>query len=107
MLQKGDKYIHFTKYGGVNFGTVKEVFNQHSFDHLNKVMYLKPYIRNENGMSYEIGKEGSFYKIHQEFTQEQADKIHNNFMRLAGMSKHERISEMLKGIKLPHEKADL
>ena len=30
MLQKGDKYIHFTKYGGVNKGEVDEVFSNHN-----------------------------------------------------------------------------
>jgi hypothetical protein len=107
MLKKGDKYIHFTKYGGVNFGTVKEVFNLHSFDHLNKVTYLKPCIRNENSMTYELEKDGRFYKIDREYTQEEADNLHNHFIRLVGMTKHQRISESLKGVKLPHEKADL
>ena len=38
MLQKGDKYIHFTKYGGVNKGEVYEVFsNLTSIDTKNKV----------------------------------------------------------------------
>jgi hypothetical protein len=43
MFEKGDKYIHFTKYGGVNKGEVE------SFGYINiignGVAYKKPYIK--------------------------------------------------------------
>lgn len=107
MLQAGDKYIHFTKYGGVNFGIVQEIWSVHLLDVDNGCMYLKTQLRNEKGSNYDMYEDGKFYKIEEEYTLEQVDAIKKRVKRLAGMKKHERVSEMLKGVKLPHEKTDL
>ena len=107
MLKKGDKYIHFTKYGGVNFGIVKDIWSITTIDVDNGCSYLKPQLISYNGLSYDIFDDGKFYKVQREFTAKELENIRENNKRIAGMTKHERISEMLKGVKLPHEKADL
>lgn len=107
MLQAGDKYIHFTKYGGVNFGIVDEIWYVHILSTDNGCMYLKPQLRNERGLNYDMNEDGKFFKIEKEYTPEEVEAIRENMKRLVGMKKHERIAERLKGVKLPHEKADL
>jgi hypothetical protein len=107
MLQAGDKYIHFTKYGGVNFGVVKRIWDVHLLDIDNGCMYLKPQLTNESGLTYDMNVDGKFFKIEKEYTPEEVEVIREKTKRLAGMKKHDRVSEMLKDVKLPHEKADL
>lgn len=108
MLQAGDKYIHFTKYGGVNFGIVKEIWYVHFLSVDNGCMYLKPQLRNESGSNYDMNEDGKFFKIEKEYTPEEVEAIRENMKRLEGMKKHERVAEMLKDVKkLPHEEADL
>jgi hypothetical protein len=108
MLQAGDKYIHFTKYGGVNFGVVKEIWNVYVLSTDKGCMYLKPQLRNEKGVNYDVNEDGKFFKIEKEYTPEEIEAIRENMKRLAGMKKHDRSVEVLKDVKkLPHEKADL
>lgn len=107
MLQAGDKYIHFTKYGGVNFGIVDEIWYVHLLDVDNGCMYLKPQLRNQSGSNYDMTEDGKFFKIEKEYTPEEVEAIREKTKRLASMKKHERVAEILKGVKLPHEKADL
>ena len=107
MLQAGDKYIHFTKYGGVNFGVVKSIWYVHLLDVDNGCMYLKPQLRNESGSNYDMTEDGKFFKIEKEYTPEEVEAIREKTKRLAGMKKHDRVVEMLKETKLPHEESDL
>lgn len=108
MLKKGDKYIHFTKYGGVNFGVVKRIWEVTVIDIDNGCRYLRPHFTNESGLAYDMFKDGRFYKIEKEYTPEEVEAIRENMKRLAGMTKYERSVEFLKDVKkLPHEKADL
>lgn len=82
MLQAGDKYIHFTKYGGVNFGVVKSIWYVHSLDVGNRCMYLKPQFRNERGSNYDMTEDGKFFKIEKEYTPEEVEAIRKNIKRL-------------------------
>lgn len=62
MWKVGDKYIHFTKYGGVNKGVVVDLHEQIRIDYRNKCEYKV------NGIVIEIGivlwlDEDEVYKI--------------------------------------------
>jgi len=82
MLQKGDKYIHFTKYGGVNKGEVDEVFsNLTSIDTKNKVSYKKHFIKNTKGNTICLNDE-EIYLIDKEYTEQEAFNIETNCKRL-------------------------
>ena len=107
MLQAGDKYIHFTKYGGVNFGVVKEIWNVHILSTDNGCMYLKPQLRNESGLNYDMNEDGKFFKIEKEYTPEEVEAIREKTKRLASMKKHERVAEILKGVKLPKKEENV
>jgi hypothetical protein len=96
MLQAGDKYIHFTKYGGVNFGVVEEIWYVHLLDVDNGCMYLKPQLRNESGSNYDMNEDGKFFKIEKEYTPQEVEAIRERTKRLAGMKQHDRVVEMLK-----------
>lgn len=107
MLQAGDKYIHFTKYGGVNFGVVKEIWDVHILSTDNGCMYLKPQLRNGSGIDYDMNEDGKFFKIEKEYTPEEVEAIREKTKRLASMKKHERFAEILKGVKLPKKEENV
>lgn len=76
MFEKGDKYIHFTKYGGVNKGEVE------SFGYINiignGVAYKKPYINTTNNVRLNLdGTDGKIYKIEREISVEEYKSIGN------------------------------
>ena len=99
--------MHFTKYGGVNFGNVRDIWSITTIDLDSGCSYLSPQLISSNGLTYDMFKDGRFYKIKSEYTPEEVAAIRERLKRLAGMKKHERIQESLKGVELPHEKADL
>ncbi len=81
MFQKGDKYIHFTKYGGINKGVVKS-YHTGTFviDTTNQVSYYKPYITTTNNTQLQLdGSDGKIYKINQEFTKEESEVFAERF----------------------------
>lgn len=60
----GDKYVHFTKYGGVNKGIVKTAGEINSIDTTNKVAYLVQYIVTQKGATlYLDGRDGQIFKV--------------------------------------------
>ena len=88
MFESGDKFIHYTKYGGVNICEVKEVNVVKCFDTDNKVIYDKPVIITTNNVALETdGSDGRIYKI-------------NNFMSDDGV---ERLNNLVKNL---HEKKE-
>ena len=64
MFKTGDKYIHFTKYGGVNKGEVKWYGETTVIDLKNQVVYSEPYIVTTLGISLKLdGTDGRILKI--------------------------------------------
>ena len=64
MFSEGDKFIKFSKYGGVVIGEVKRFHYSLNIDLTNKVSYKKYYIITTNGVLLELdGSDGKIYKI--------------------------------------------
>jgi hypothetical protein len=80
MLQKGDKYIHFTKYGSVHKGTVDRVMETYCVDTINRVVYKKFHMINTNNVMYALdGSDGKFYRLDRELDQNECDKLSQPF----------------------------
>ena len=75
MFKEGDKYIQFTKYGGINRGVVSEVFNTICVDTKNSISYEVPHIRSESGVVLNLSKDGLIYKITHEYSEEECENI--------------------------------
>ena len=76
MFKKGDKYIHFTRYGGVNKGEVEWYGTQINWDFENKVAYHIPYIKSTKGIVIHLNsKDGKVYKIENDITEEMLMKL--------------------------------
>ncbi len=76
MFKEGDKYIHFTKYGGVNKGEVRELHEVNVLDTDNLCSYKKVSILTTKGILLNLdGSDGRIYKIDSEMTQERAKSI--------------------------------
>jgi hypothetical protein len=84
MFQPGDKYIHFTKHGGANKGEIKEYGIRLSCDFLkNRVIMEVPYIITTNSVAYDLnGKEGMFFKISKEISEDDAKKYEELFKKI-------------------------
>jgi hypothetical protein len=67
LLKSGDKYIHFTKYGGINTGIIQQVKTARVvriINFNNRVEYIKHTIITQNGIELELdGSDGEIYKI--------------------------------------------
>ena len=91
MFKEGDKYIHFTKYGGVNKGEVKWYGETICLDIRNGVSYKQPYIVTTKGISLMLdGTDGRVFKVNEEFTEEQCKNIENNLKRISDLKKEKR-----------------
>jgi hypothetical protein len=78
MFKKGDKYIHFTKYGSVNKGEVQSCGSTTSIDTQNLCSYKKLHIITTKGIILNLdGSDGKIYKIDGEFTIEGAKRIND------------------------------
>jgi hypothetical protein len=78
MFKQGDKYIHYTKYGGVNIGQVKDVAFINGVDTNNKVIYQVPHIITTNGILLSLnGDDGNIYKIVSELSNDKCKIISN------------------------------
>lgn len=72
----GSKYIHFTKYGGVNKGEVELCGQTLMHDYLNEVVYYLPYIKTTVGhVIYLDGSDGQVYKIKEDMDPEMLRKL--------------------------------
>ena len=64
MFKPGDRYIHFTKYGSVDFGTVKHVHEVNIIDTENRVVYVSVSIITDKNNCLELdGSDGRIYRI--------------------------------------------
>lgn len=76
MFEKGDRYIHFTKYGGVNKGEVEWYGQTMNYDYENEVVYVSHYIRSTIGHAISTdGSDGRVYKINGSMDPEMLNKL--------------------------------
>ena len=76
MFKQGDKYIHFTKYGGVNKGEVEWYGETINWDTDNMVAYHIPYIKSTKGIVIRLnGEDGKVFKIKNDITEEMLRKL--------------------------------
>jgi hypothetical protein len=67
MFKPGDKYIHFTKFGSINKGTVKYYGYAIMHDFTNQVQYYKYHIINSLGILLHLdGSDGQIYRVEKE-----------------------------------------
>ena len=79
MFKQGDKYIHFTKYGGVNKGEVEWYGSTMNYDYENEVVYVSYYIKSTVGHVISVdGSDGRVYKINEEMDPETLSKLKNS-----------------------------
>lgn len=78
MFETGDKFIHYTKYGGVNIGEVKEVNVVKCIDAGNKFIYEKPVIITTNNVALDTdGSDGRIYKINAFMSDKGVERLEN------------------------------
>jgi hypothetical protein len=76
MFKEGSKYIHFTKYGGVNKGEVEWYGETINWDTDNMVVYHIPYIKSTKGIVIRLnGDDGKVFKIKEDITEEMLRKL--------------------------------
>ena len=111
MFKDGDKYIHFTKYGGVNKGTVEWYGTQINWDTDNMVAYHVPYIKSTKGIVIHLnGEDGCVFKIKEDITEDMLTKLKSSSLifdelknRKEMRSKVDETKEYLKDTKFKHE----
>jgi hypothetical protein len=100
MFKEGDKYIHFTKYGGINKGEVKSYGETHVMDTKNCVTYLKPHIITTKNILLELdGSDGTIFKVEKEYTIEEAKKLSMTMEKMVEY-KHKKMQEHRDGVEL-------
>jgi hypothetical protein len=78
MFEKGDNFVHFTKYGGVNKGEVASVGYISLIDTTNNVVYRREYINTTNNVRLNLdGTDGKIYKIERELSPEDSKSMVN------------------------------
>jgi len=76
MFKQGDKYIHFTKYGGINKGEVEWYGETINWDTDNMVAYHIPYIKSTKGIVIHLnGQDGRVFKIKNDITEEMLRRL--------------------------------
>lgn len=67
LFKSGDRYIHYTKHGGINTGIVRKIITEKVITILpdqTTIHYIRYSIINESGIIYDIdGTDGQFFKI--------------------------------------------
>jgi energy-converting hydrogenase Eha subunit H len=72
MFKTGDRYIHFTKYGSVNFGIVKHVHEVNVIDTTNGVIYASVSIITDKNSCLELdGSDGRIYRIIKDLSEDE------------------------------------
>jgi hypothetical protein len=110
MFEEGDKYIQFTKYGGINKGVIKHCGVVNCIDTNNGVSYQKPYIVNEKNIHYDLdGKDGRFYKVTVEYTKEECEQMVGAYKKLMELKdqRKQKIMEPFKKTTSKKNKKDL
>lgn len=88
MFKTGDKFIHFTKYGGVNKGEVSDFHYTTVWDTANLCRYQSVSIFTTNGVRLNLdGTDGRIYKIDSEMNESEA-KIFEQNMKFFQNKKH-------------------
>jgi hypothetical protein len=78
MFIAGDKFIHYTKYGGVNIGEVQSINITKCFDTNNKVVYDRLVIITTNSVALDTdGSDGRIYKINNFMSEEGVERLEN------------------------------
>lgn len=73
MFKKGDKFIHFTKYGGINKGEVEGLHSTTVWDFNNLCRYESLSIFTTEGVRLNLdGTDGRIYKIDSEMVKDHA-----------------------------------
>lgn len=76
IFKPGDKYIHFTKYGGVNKGEVDDVHSTTVWDTKNLCRYVSISIFTTKGVRLNLdGTDGRIYKVESEMEYEKARSL--------------------------------
>jgi hypothetical protein len=100
MFKPGSKYIHFTKYGGINKGEVKSYGETHVVDTKNCVTYLKPHIITTKNILLKLdGSDGTIFKVEKEYTIEEAKKLSMTIEKMVEY-KHKKMQEHRDGVEL-------
>jgi hypothetical protein len=100
MFKPGSKYIHFTKYGGVNKGEVKSYGETHVMDTKNCVRYIKPHIITTKNIVLDLdGSDGKIFKVEKEYTIEEAKKLSMTIEKMVEY-KHKKMQEHRDGVEL-------
>lgn len=74
MFKPGDKYIHFTRFGGINTGEVEYYNESFVVDHILGVHYAYPYIKTVSGVVLHLdGSDGKIYRIDKHMTREEVE----------------------------------
>lgn len=72
MFKPGDRYIHFTKYGSINFGIVKHVHEINVIDDSNGVIYVSVSIITDKNSCLELdGSDGRIYRIIKDLSEDE------------------------------------
>ena len=75
-FKKGDLYIHFTKYGGVNKGMVKDIHKATNYDTVTATAYEKYSLININDVMISLnGEDGKVYKVSAELSEQEVSDI--------------------------------
>lgn len=83
MFKKGDKFIQYTKHGGVNKGEVSDLHFTTVWDTKNLCTYQSISIFTTNGVRLDLdGSDGRIYKIDSELEDIQAKNIDKSFKKL-------------------------
>jgi hypothetical protein len=100
MFKVGDRYIHFTKYGGVNKGEVKSYGETHIIDTKNCVEYLKTHIITTKNILLELdGSDGKIFKVEKEYTIEESKSLSTTLQKMVEY-KNKKVQEHIEGVEL-------
>lgn len=84
MFKKGDKFIQFTKHGGVNKGEVSDLHYTTVWDTANLCRYQSVSIFTTNGVRLDLdGTDGRIYKIESELDETQAKNFQKKIKKLS------------------------
>lgn len=74
-FKPGDKYIHYTKYGGVNRGEVSSVETVTAWDFTNKCSFQKVVLLTTKGVRLNLdGSDGQIYLVLGEISERTAEE---------------------------------
>lgn len=91
-FNKGDKFIYYTKYGGVVRGVVDVAYTSMSVDMVNKCLIEIPHIRSTRGIVYTLEADRGPYKLIKEYKQEEIDAYNERLIHLSESKKKMHIS---------------